>query len=418
MNDPFFKITNITKFKKEDDDDELTYDQNGGKVIGEGGYGCVLKPGLTCKGKGMKTKKFITKIQVENSTSRRESKIGEMVKKIPFSKKYFAPIISSCEYNHKVVQMVSSKYNCSFFSKYPNKKFTISRLPYIKGSDYKNYLRSSIDNNTFLYAIIHGYIYLLFSLFMLNKQGIIHYDIKGENIMYDEKRDIPIIIDFGLSIIKDEIKPNFNDPNYIYQLKEYFYTYAPDYSLWCLDIHYLCFIINHPNNDVRNEIYDMVNTYMEYNKAFDIFSDELYSTFKQLSIKQLHKYADMGVEKSIKHILKYSDTWDNYSLSIMFLRILNMFEMKKRGNFLQSFQKLLEINIHPDPKERLSLDKSHDYIINHLNNNKHEKSVFKIIANQIKDNKQKFKKQLTKQINQDKSMSIKMTALKEKAKTI
>ena len=126
----------------------------------------------------------------------------------------------------------------------------------------------------------------------------------------------------------------------------------------------------------------------------------------------------MGVEKSIKHILKYSDTWDNYSLSIMFLRILNMFEMKKRGNFLQSFQKLLEINIHPDPKERLSLDKSHDYIINHLNNNKHEKSVFKIIANQIKDNKQKFKKQLTKQINQDKSMSIKMSALKEKAKTI
>ena len=219
MNDPFFKITKITKFKKEDDDDdELTYDQNGGKVIGEGGYGCVLKPGLTCKGKNIKTKKFITKIQVENSTSRRESKIGEMVKKIPFSKKYFAPIISSCEYNHKVVQMVSSKYNCSFFSKYPNKKFTISRLPYIKGSDYKNYLHSSIDNNTFLYAIIHGYIYLLFSLFMLNKQGIIHYDIKGENIMYDEKRDIPIIIDFGLSFEvsqKSGLLPvkNFNENN-------------------------------------------------------------------------------------------------------------------------------------------------------------------------------------------------------------
>ena len=44
-----------------DNDEELS--MVGGKVIGEGGYGCVLKPGLTCKGKEMKTKKFITKIQ-------------------------------------------------------------------------------------------------------------------------------------------------------------------------------------------------------------------------------------------------------------------------------------------------------------------------------------------------------------------
>ena len=390
-------------------DEELS--MVGGKGIGEGGYGCVLKPGLTCKGKEMKTKKFITKIQVENSTSRREIEIGNMVKKIPLSKKYFAPIISSCDYKHKVVQMVSNKYNCSFFSKHPNKKFTIARLPYINGDDYKKYLHSNIDDNKFVYAFIHGYSYLLFSLYMLNKHGIIHYDIKGENIMYDKSRDIPIIIDFGLSIIKKDIKPKFNDPDYIDRLSNYFYVYAPDYSLWCLDIHYLCFIINHPNSDVKNEIENMVTIYMQNNKSFHHLSDEMYDAFKYLSIKQLNKYADMGTKESIKYILSYCDTWDNYSLSIMFMRVLNTLKVEN-SKFLQAFQMLLEINIHPDPKERLSLSKTHDKIINYLNNNINELNIFQNIINNINKNKAEIKENLKKQMRYDETVSHKMSILK------
>ena len=117
---------------------------------------------------------------------------------------------------------------------------------------------------------------------MLNNHGIIHYDIKGENIMYDKSRDIPVIIDFGLSIIKKDIKPNFNDPDYIDRLSNYFYVYAPDYSLWCLDIHYLCFIINHPNSDVKNEIENMVTIYMQNNKSFHHISDEMYDVLNIL----------------------------------------------------------------------------------------------------------------------------------------
>ena len=44
---------NIIDIIRFDEDKELS--MVGGKVIGEGGYGCVLKPSLTCKGKEMKT---------------------------------------------------------------------------------------------------------------------------------------------------------------------------------------------------------------------------------------------------------------------------------------------------------------------------------------------------------------------------
>lgn len=404
-------IIEIKPFENESTENELTYDMIGGKVLGEGGYGCVLKPGLTCKGKEMKTKKFITKIQLLNSTAKRELKIGEMVKKIPLSKKHFAPIISTCDYKQKVVNMVTNKYNCSFFTKYPNKKFTISRLPYINGSDYKEYLHGKLDDNTFLYSVIHGYIYLLFSLYMLNKHGIIHYDLKGENVMFDKNRNIPIIIDFGLSIIKKDIQPNFSDSKYNSVLREYFYTYAPDYPLWCLDIHYLCLLVNHPNHDPKKEIENMVDTYMYNNKAFRYFSQEMYTSYRTLSIQQLNKYAEMGRKKSIEYIIKYCDTWDNYSLSIMFLRIISMLNIQN-SKFLRFFDMLLQLNIHPDPKERFSLSKSHDFIINHLNSNIDEASIFQNILNDIVKNKTEIKETLKKQINYDKSLSQKMSMFK------
>ena len=36
----------------------------GGKLLAEGGYGCVFTPGINCDGSIMKTKKYVSKIQI------------------------------------------------------------------------------------------------------------------------------------------------------------------------------------------------------------------------------------------------------------------------------------------------------------------------------------------------------------------
>ena len=58
-----------------------------------------------------------------------------------------------------------------------------------------------------------------------------------------------------------------------------------------------------------------------------------------MSIKQLHFYADMGTNKSIEYLYQYSSTWDNYSLSIMFLRLLKLLKM------ITPFSSFLKYNI-------------------------------------------------------------------------
>ena len=62
------------------------------KVIGQGTYGCIIKPAYTTK----KTKQeTISKIGLMDDTNRNEVKIGKKVKNIPKYKNFFSPILQS-----------------------------------------------------------------------------------------------------------------------------------------------------------------------------------------------------------------------------------------------------------------------------------------------------------------------------------
>ena len=65
----------------------------------------------------------------------------------------------------------------------------------------------------------------------MKENGIVHFDIKGDNILFNYDSEQPIIIDFGLSmdVTKLEIKADI--------LKKYFYIYAPDYYVWPLEVY-------------------------------------------------------------------------------------------------------------------------------------------------------------------------------------
>ena len=56
------------------------------------------------------------------------------------------------------------------------------------------------------------------------------------NILYSIQKKMPIIIDYGLSINMN----NINNMN----LNEVFYTYAPQYYVWPLEVHYLGLLYN------------------------------------------------------------------------------------------------------------------------------------------------------------------------------
>ena len=72
------------------------------------------------------------------------------------------------------------------------------------------------------------YRHLLSSLEMLEKVGIVHFDIKNENIIYDKVKNLPIIIDFGLSFYTNSSKYGGSEKHFA----SVFYVYEPSYYLW------------------------------------------------------------------------------------------------------------------------------------------------------------------------------------------
>ena len=52
------------------------------KLLNQGAYGCVYYPGFTCKGNIEKSKKFVTKIEIFDKTSKNELEISRTVRTI------------------------------------------------------------------------------------------------------------------------------------------------------------------------------------------------------------------------------------------------------------------------------------------------------------------------------------------------
>ena len=83
------------------------YNQNGGVLLGSGGFGCVLSPYVKCPRKRISGQNLLSKIVILNreddddmETLYNEIDISKSVLKIDKKQKYLSPIINYCEYDY------------------------------------------------------------------------------------------------------------------------------------------------------------------------------------------------------------------------------------------------------------------------------------------------------------------------------
>ena len=61
-------------------------------MIASGGYGCVYRPEITKHGKQTKNEKIVSKIQLNNFSSKNEMEISEVLKELKNADDYFGLI--------------------------------------------------------------------------------------------------------------------------------------------------------------------------------------------------------------------------------------------------------------------------------------------------------------------------------------
>jgi serine/threonine protein kinase len=325
------------------------------KLINQGGFGCVFYPAIECNGTINKSMKYASKLLKKDSRTEHEYNIGKKVKKIELYQYYYAPVISMCDVDLAKIDK-REKDMCRIISKNKygeNADFAIMKIPFIKNIDISTFItQPSLDKKEVLSYILDSYTFLLNNIRILNINGIIHYDLKMPNILIDEKTKTPIIIDFGLSIPISEIHPD----NY----KIYFYSYSPTYYVWPLDVHVICYLVNITSFITPDTLEDLVNIYVKSNSVMRIFSDKFNKDFKDMAIRTYSKYIGMPKDIIIKELVKNCNTWDNYSLSVIFLNIIGFISGSGFSNnkLIIEFSKLLLMNFHPDGKKRLSFEET------------------------------------------------------------
>ena len=331
--------------------------KEGGKLLAEGGYGCVFIPGINCDGSIMSNKKYISKIQRFDDSAKNEIEIGRIVQNIGGFEDHFSPVLKFCNIDiAKVKDKEISK--CTILKKKATKKFIVMKLRYIEGNDFMDYLINQKNSVQLVSNIILSYNHLLKSVSMLIEKQILHYDLKGTNILFDMEKETPILIDFGLSVQISNIDFDDNLQTLMNNLKNIFYVYAPEYSIWSLEIHYLSYILHKNKEPTVMELTDIAEKYVMENKALNKnFSPWFLKKYKEKCIKQLKKYNEIDYMKRIKYLFNYWETFDNYALSIMYLRFLKYININGflDNDFIKFFSKLLLKNIDPNPDNRLSI---------------------------------------------------------------
>ena len=374
------------------------------KLIGKGAFGCVYKPQVNCSFKINSTQpirdtyiKYISKIQVstkdENYDKSSEVKdhetvFGKIIQTFPNYYMYFSPILESCPIDINLLSLEEIT-KCDIFDK-TEQNYINSKIQYIEGTSMSVYFNQFLKTNNrgshssnfhtrsfddssenknftllpsdlqilplnFVKKFIQSYQHLIKAINLLQKGPdynsiIIHYDLKDNNIIFDIKRGIPIIIDFGLSFNKKNLF-EFEHPK---MLKEIFYVYYDTYLPWCIDIVLLSYISqnillkksdvqpNENKDDLIKENYEngivnvkelknVVDTFINKNEILN-WLDELDTKIVEKGIttkikKQWYFYIDSFEGKSWKDFIvdlreRYV-LWDIYSISICFLTYIH-----------------------------------------------------------------------------------------------
>lgn len=330
------------------------------KLLAQGGFGCVYYPGISCDNTFKNNKSFVSKLQKKNYASNNEIDIGNKIKKIKNYKKYFRVHQTSCDIELSSIDKKLLE-NCRPIKMDTEIPYMVLNLEYLKNPDFFSLL---FDNKK---TVKHRYVYILQSYLnilegftFLSDIDIVQFDLKNENVLYDNRNNNFLISDFGISLDMSEYT--------VSKVEKYFYIYAPDYYIWSFDIHLICLLLYNQEKITLETISNMINLYINVNPGFELFSQNVKNIYFNKCFMFGKEYIDIDGETrdaNIKKLISGYKTWDNYGVSSLYLRIIHLSYKNKipKSIFLIEFTKLLLQNLSPDPKDRLSFKDTHSKMI-------------------------------------------------------
>ncbi len=342
----------------------IIYIMIGGDKLSEGGYGCVFNPEINCSGKETNNIKIISKLQFPEFASKNEFHIGQLLKhgfkdaSPELFNKHFAIIESTCNVDkHVISDDIVNQCRVLKKERRFHETINISNVRYINGVTLSDHINNYIKKGKVMKQLLSCLKHLYKSILYLKENQIVHFDLAGRNVLFDKNIKLPIIIDFGLSIDIRNLHNKFIN---------YFINYEPKYYAWPLEVHYINYLIYHCNMNERTpkavELYDMAKQFTYNNLTIETFSDEFKDKYNELCYKTLLNYNEMSPETRIANIISAWTTWDNYGISVMYLKyiktVIHDTDIKVNKQLIRNLIELFLTNSHPNVDKRKSIEET------------------------------------------------------------
>ena len=319
------------------------------KLLAAGGYGCVFRPRIGCNGASTHDINKVTKIQAADRAAKNELEIGTLVQNILGYQRFFGAALSSCVVNTAKISTTVLK-QCPLAQQ--ESKLLFITFDYIPNVSMQTVANAALERREDIYALLHSYSLLLRSVDRLLEIGVVHMDLKSENVLYDAIYHLPVIIDFGIAIDMNSLSPA--------RWEDAFYTFSPDYYIWPPEVHFIAYLVHvNPNPDHEElELFSMA--VMSSNKALDDFSTEFRNMWARTCSNYFQQFIGKPKDVVIEDLISKWNTWDNYALSIMYLRL---FQRWHTDGYTSNpvFRKLTELflwGLQPNPDKRYTVSKS------------------------------------------------------------
>jgi hypothetical protein len=184
---------------------------------------------------------------------------------------------------------------------------------------------------------------LLSNIHLLVSNNIVHNNIGFKTIVVNSF-ELPILTNFRFSLNLSVSGSKMNE-----FLKHIFIQYNPGHIYWPPEIHLLCYILT---NKLSSLSLNNVETVLSGLKMVYDNNDNYNALLKHFA-----KYVNMNCDQIIADIMRFSGTWDQYSLGICYLKLIGYLEknIKTSNNFVVMFLELLRNTVNALPSKRLSV---------------------------------------------------------------
>lgn len=319
------------------------------RILGEGSFGCVLKPPVKCASKETIIKKTsgktVGKIFSDKVDFRVEVDASKKIAKIDRKGSHILVPTSYCKTTKGAVEMHPAADGCEMMQSrwaYPASLPMYQLVMPYGGQRYDKYLRlNTVDMHTFIQHVIH----MLEGVLKLQRHGICHQDLKASNLLITDTGTV-LIIDYSLMMPFADIYSKKN----LRRLYHSYFPYPPEYKIFYLVYKHIC-----EGKDCDMALPQVMKNLEHYGERKLELMQKLHGNMEE-SVAALYKETSKIKDKLPTAFHKYAKKVDVYSIGAIMVDMDKY--VTKYGVSKAEMRKYYEVMkgmtmIHP--KERLTV---------------------------------------------------------------